>query len=44
LLHGYKTCLATSESQSHIELLPARLENGSMVISAVNPGPASYGQ
>jgi 4'-phosphopantetheinyl transferase len=44
LLHGYKTCLATSKSQSHIELLPARLENGSMVISAVNPDPASYGQ
>jgi 4'-phosphopantetheinyl transferase len=33
LLHGYKTCLATSAQQSNIELLPARLENGSLIIS-----------
>jgi 4'-phosphopantetheinyl transferase len=33
LLHGYKTCLATSARQGNIELLPARLENGSLVIS-----------
>ena len=37
LLHGYKTCLATSVRQGTIELLPARLKNGSMVIS---PGRA----
>jgi len=33
LLHGYRTCLATSARQGNIELLPARLENGSMVIT-----------
>jgi 4'-phosphopantetheinyl transferase len=33
LLHGYETCLATSAQQGTIELLPARLENGSMIIS-----------
>jgi len=44
LLHGYKTCLATSAPQGRIALLPARLENGSMVISTDNPDPASCGQ
>jgi 4'-phosphopantetheinyl transferase len=43
LLHGYKTCLATSAQQGNIELLPARLENGSMTISQVNPDAASNG-
>jgi 4'-phosphopantetheinyl transferase len=33
LLHGYRTCLATSAQQGNIELLPARLENGSMAIA-----------
>lgn len=42
LLHGYKTCLATSVQQGNIELLPARLENGSMNISKDNPDAASY--
>ena len=42
LLHGYKTCLATSVQQGNIELLPARLENGSMIISKDNPDTASY--
>ena len=44
LLHGYKTCLATSAQQGNIELLPARLENGSMVISKDYPDAASYGR
>jgi len=44
LLHGYKTCLATSVQQSNIQLLPARLENGSMVISKDYPDAASYGR
>ena len=44
LLHGYKTCLATSARQSNIALLPARLENGSMIISKDNPDAASYGR
>jgi 4'-phosphopantetheinyl transferase len=43
LQHGYKTCLATSALQGRIELLPARLENGSMIISQDNPDAASYG-
>jgi len=44
LLHGYKTCLATSAQQGNIELLPARLENGSMIISKDNPDAVSYGR
>lgn len=44
LLHGYKTCLATSAQQCNIELLPARLKNGSMVISKDNPDAACYGR
>lgn len=44
LLQGYKTCLATSVRQGNIELLPARLENGSMIISKDNPDAASYGR
>jgi 4'-phosphopantetheinyl transferase len=43
LLHGYRTCLATSVQQDNLELLPARLENGSMIISKDNPVTASYG-
>ncbi|HYQ72959.1 MAG TPA: 4'-phosphopantetheinyl transferase superfamily protein [Gammaproteobacteria bacterium] len=41
LQQGYKTCLATSTQQGHIELLPARLENGSMIISKDSPDAAS---
>jgi len=41
LLHGYKTCLATSARQVNIELLPAGLENGSMVIPKDYPDAAS---
>jgi 4'-phosphopantetheinyl transferase len=44
LLHGYKTCLATNVQQGNITLLPARLENGSMIISKDNPDAASYGR
>jgi 4'-phosphopantetheinyl transferase len=43
LLHGYKTCLATSAQQGRIELLPAGLGNGSMMISQDNPDAASCG-
>jgi 4'-phosphopantetheinyl transferase len=41
LLQGYRTCLATSAQQDTIELLPARLENGSMIIPQDHPGAAS---
>ena len=44
LLHGYKTCLATSAQHGNIELLSARLVNGSMIISKDNPDAASYGR
>ena len=43
LLQGYRTCLATSAQQGKIELLPARLENGSMVISEDNPDATDCG-
>jgi len=43
LLHGYKTCLATSVQQGDIELLPARLVNGRMIISQGNQDSAGYG-
>jgi len=44
LLHGYRTCLATSAQHGNIALLPARLENGSMVISTDNTDAAGNGR